>query len=271
MIKKIGDPVEGDGCLAAPGPTLDHQDPVLCIADDRILFFLDRPHDVFQSDIPVLAQFLLQDLIVDLRIALKSIDHLSATDLILPLGRDLTLDHSCRGFIGRRPLVKIIEKAADRRSPVVNKRRHPRFFCEIANPDIERLRCILPVKNKIHPAEERRILHALVPVLHPQFLRICIRLLQKRLLIIIILVSVLVHFRIIVPVVLVHIFNFFLPFTEIPADLIKSFFYLKSYIFQKCISVIIYIFSCHNPLLRSVPHNCHFNSISCIFPKGITK
>ena len=231
MIKKIGNPVEGDGRLAAPGPTLDHQDPVLCVSDDRILFFLDRPDDIFQPGISVLAQFLLQDLIVDLRIALKGIDHLSATDLILPLGRDLTPDHSCRGFIGRRSLVIIIEKTADRSSPVVNKRRHPCFLCKIPDPDIERLRRILSVKDKIHPAEERRIHHALVPVLHLQFLCICIRLLQKRLLIIVILVSILVHFRIIVPVVLVHIFNFFLPFMEIPADLIKSFLYLKSHIF----------------------------------------
>ena len=69
MIKKIGNPVEGDGRLAAPGPTLDHQDPVLCVSDDRILFFLDRPDDVFQPGIPVLSQFLLQDLIIDLALS----------------------------------------------------------------------------------------------------------------------------------------------------------------------------------------------------------
>ena len=59
MIEQIGNAVQCHGSLAASGHALDCQDPVLCVADDRILLFLDRLDDVFQFDIPVAAKLLL--------------------------------------------------------------------------------------------------------------------------------------------------------------------------------------------------------------------
>ena len=84
MVKKVSDPVKRDRSLSAPCRSLDHQDLVFRIPDDRILFLLYSPDDVFQLHISVISQFLLQDLIIDLCITLKGIDHLSPADLVLP-------------------------------------------------------------------------------------------------------------------------------------------------------------------------------------------
>ena len=85
MVQQICDPVERDGSLSASGRSLDHKDPVAGIPDNRILFPLNRAHNIFQLYISIAAELLLQNLVVDLHITLKFIDHLSAADLVLPL------------------------------------------------------------------------------------------------------------------------------------------------------------------------------------------
>ena len=67
MIEKIGDPVQGDGCLAASCSSLDHHDPVRSVSDNGILLFLNGADNVFQLYISVTSKLCLQDLIMNLR------------------------------------------------------------------------------------------------------------------------------------------------------------------------------------------------------------
>ena len=231
MIQKICDPVQRNGGLAASGASLDHQYLILCIADDRILLFLYRPYDIFQLYIAVISQFLFQYLIIDLRIALKGIDHFTAADLILPFGTDLTCNDPRRSFIGRRSFIIIIKKTAHRRSPVVDQRRHACLFGKIPDTDIERFRIIFSFKYKIHSSEKGRIFHLLKAVFHFQLFRICICLLEQSLTVIVFLITVLVHLCIVLPVVFMHIFDLFFSFTQVMIDLIKPVLYFNGHVF----------------------------------------
>ena len=233
MVQKIGNPVQCNRGLSAPCPALYHKNLILCVTDNGILFFLDCPHNIFQLNIAVMSKFLLQDLIINLGIALKSIYHLSSADLILPFGADLACDRSRRCFIGSRPFIIIIEQPAHRSPPVVDKRRHTCLLGKISNSDIKWLRLIFSLKYKVNPPEKRRILHPLKPVLKLQLLCICIRLLEKGLTVVIFLITILIHLRIVLPVILMHIFNFFFTFIQIMINLIKSVLYLNGHILQK--------------------------------------
>ena len=57
MIQKIGDPMQGDRRFSASGASLYDKDLIFCIPNDRILFPLDRLHDIFESDVSVFSQF----------------------------------------------------------------------------------------------------------------------------------------------------------------------------------------------------------------------
>ena len=105
MIEKISDPVQGDGCLAASCSSLDHHDPVRSVSDNGILLFLNGADNVFQLYISVTSKLCLQDLIIDLHITFKLIDHFSTTDLILPLGSNVSMDFPQRCLIECRPFV----------------------------------------------------------------------------------------------------------------------------------------------------------------------
>ena len=140
MIQKIGDPMKSDGCLPASCRTLDHQDLIPGIADDLILLFLDGTDNVFQLHIPVVAQLLLQDLVVDLGVALKPVHHFPVTDLILPLSAYFPADNSAGRLIRSRPPVEIIEQAAHRRSPIIDQRQPAVSFVKITDPNIDGLR-----------------------------------------------------------------------------------------------------------------------------------
>ena len=83
----------------------------------------------------------------------------------------------------------------------------------------------LSLADKVYSPEEWGSDHLLIPVLlHPFFL-IGIHLMQQRLLIIVILIAILVHLRIILPVILVHVFNLLLAFCKRPVDFFKPGFY----------------------------------------------
>ena len=210
MIEKIGDPVQGDGCLAASCSSLDHHDPVRSVSDNGILLFLNRTDNVFQLYVSVASKLCLQDLIVNLYITFKLVDHFSTTDLILPLGCNITVDFSQWCLIGCRSFVKIIEQSGHRCSPVIDQRKAAVFLRKICDTNIKNLRLFVALITEIHSSEEWGIHHFTESA--PQFdlLIACIDLMEKRLLIIKIFIAILVHLCVVFPVVLVHPFDFFL-------------------------------------------------------------
>ena len=125
MIKQISNTVQCHRSLTASGYPLDCQDPIFCIADDRILFFLDRLDNVFQFDIAVASKLLLEYLIINLDIALKRIDHLSAANLVLPFGEHFSLHTSCRCIVISFSLIIIIKQTGYRCPPVIDQRKLP--------------------------------------------------------------------------------------------------------------------------------------------------
>ena len=222
-------------CLAASRRSLNYQNPVLRIADDRILFLLNCAENI----------------IINFHITLKSVNHLSIPDLILPLGTDFPCHLAARSQIGSRPAVKIVEKTADRASPVVNQRQLARPLCKIADADIENFRLIIPVIAEIHTPEERRIQHFPEAAPQKKLLLIRIHLMQQRLLIVVILISVLVHLGIVLPVIIVHIFNFFLSVQQRLTDLGKT----RLQLFQHKRKIFLSVFLvCHKrkPPLKNI-------------------
>ena len=77
---------------------------------------------------------------------------------------------------------------------------------------------------------------------------------KKRLLIVIVLISVLVHLRIVFPVILMHIFNLFLSLIQLLLKLNKPVLQFFLYIFKKKSPVITSAVYCHFSSLQSVPN-----------------
>ena len=119
MIQEISDPVQGNGSLSASCCALDHHDTIRSVSDDRILLLLDRADNILQLYITVTSKFCLQDLIVDLHITLKFVDHFSVADLILPFGSNLTMNLAHGSLIRSRSFVIVIKQTAYRSTPVV--------------------------------------------------------------------------------------------------------------------------------------------------------
>ena len=88
MVKEISDPMECHRGFSASGSTLDYKNLITGVADDSVLFLLDRADDIFQLDLTVTAELCFQDFIIDLGVAFKSVDQFSPADLILPFGCD---------------------------------------------------------------------------------------------------------------------------------------------------------------------------------------
>ncbi len=127
MVKEVGDPMEGHGSFAASGSTLNHENLIAGVADDGILLLLNCADDIFQLDFAVASKLGLQDLIVDLGVALEGVDHFSAADLVLPFGRDLTGKLAHGSLVGSGPLVIVVKKAAHRGAPVIRSEEGRRF------------------------------------------------------------------------------------------------------------------------------------------------
>ena len=85
MIQQIRDSVKCDRGLPAACRSLNDHDPILCIPNNLILFFLNRAHNILQFHITAFSQLLFQNIIIDLHVTFKFIDHPAAPDLILPL------------------------------------------------------------------------------------------------------------------------------------------------------------------------------------------
>ena len=147
--------MQGNGSLSASCCSLDHHDTIRSVSDDRILLLLDRADNILQLYITVTSKFCLQDLIVDLHITLKLIDHFSTTDLVLPLGSNIPVDLAKRSLVGSRSLVKIIEQSGHRRSPVIDQRKSAVLLSQVRNSDIKYLRLIFSFIAEIHPSEKR--------------------------------------------------------------------------------------------------------------------
>ena len=155
MIQEISDPVQGNGSLSASCCALDHHDTIRSVSDDRILLLLDRADNILQLYITVASKLCLQDLIVDLHITLKLIDHFSTADLVLPLGSNIPVDLAKRSLVGSRSLVKIIEQSGHRCSPVIDQRKSAVLLSQVRNSDIKYLRLIFSFIAEIHPSEKR--------------------------------------------------------------------------------------------------------------------
>ena len=147
--------MQGNGSLSASCCSLDHHDTIRSVSDDRILLLLDRADNILQLYITVTSKFCLQDLIVDLHITLKLIDHFSTADLVLPLGSNIPVDLAKRSLVGSRSLVKIIEQSGHRRSPVIDQRKSAVLLSQVRNSDIKYLRLIFSFIAEIHPSEKR--------------------------------------------------------------------------------------------------------------------
>ena len=159
MVEQIRNAVQSDGCFTAACRTLNHHDPVLCIADNGILLLLYGADDIFQCYRPIASEFSHEDFVINLHIALKLIDHLAAADFVLPLGSDFSCHFSQGSLIGSRSFIKVIKKSAHRCTPVVNQRHFSRLFCKISDSDIENLRFFLPFIKEVYSAKKRRIQH----------------------------------------------------------------------------------------------------------------
>lgn len=64
--------------------SLDHHDPVLCIADNGILLFLNSTDNVFKLNLSASSKLCFQNIIINFNVAFKFINKLSPADLILP-------------------------------------------------------------------------------------------------------------------------------------------------------------------------------------------
>ena len=212
MVKKIRNSVQRNGCLAASSRTLDHHDLILCISDNGILFLLDGADNIFKRYASAAAKLCHQNLVINLHIAFKLIDHASAPDLVLPLGCNLTGNGSKGCLIGSGTFIIIIEKTAHRSSPVVDQRRMSSFLRKVSDADIKDLRLFLSFKYKIHSSEKRGIQHFAESFAQVDLLLVGIDLMKQCLLVIKILISVLVHLCIVFPVVFVHSLDVFLAF-----------------------------------------------------------
>ena len=210
MVQQICNSVECNGSLSASCGSLDHHNPVFRIPDNGVLLFLYGPYNIFQLYVSISAKLRFQDLIIDLHITLKFIDHPAASDLVLPFGSDLPFHEAKRGLIGSRTFVKIIKQAAYRSPPVIDQRHMPCFLRKISDPYIKLFRFFFSLITKIHSSEKRRIQHLLQPVEIHLLLLVCIDLMEQGLLIVKILIAVLVHLRIVFPVILMHPLNIFL-------------------------------------------------------------
>ena len=119
MVEKIGDPVKRHGSFPASCCTLDHHDPVFGISDNGILLLLNGTDNVLKLYLTVTSQLCFQDLIIDLHITLKFVDHFSVADLILPFRSNLAMDFTHGSLIRSRSFVIVIKQTAYRSTPVV--------------------------------------------------------------------------------------------------------------------------------------------------------
>ena len=119
MIEKIGNPVKCNRSFPASCRTLDHHDPVFGISDNGILLLLNGTDNVLKLYLTVTSQLCFQDLIIDLHITLKFVDHFSVADLILPFRSNLAMDFTHGSLIRSRSFVIVIKQTAYRSTPVV--------------------------------------------------------------------------------------------------------------------------------------------------------
>ena len=155
MVKKISDPVKSYRSFSASCSSLDHHDPVLRIADNGILLFLNGTDDVFKLNLSASSKLCFQDIIINFNIAFKFINKLSTANLILPFGAYFPFKNSLRRFVGSRSFVIIIKKTADRSPPVIYKRTASGSFRQISDSNVKLLRLLISLVNKIHSAEKR--------------------------------------------------------------------------------------------------------------------
>ena len=112
-----------------------------------------------------------------------------------------------------------VEQTADRSSPVVDQRLHTVLFSKISDSNIKNLRLLIPFKYEIHSSKERGIQHFTKSFSQMDLLLVGVDLVKKCLLVIEIFVTILVHLRIVLPVILMHSFDILLSFQNGLADM----------------------------------------------------
>ena len=146
--------------LSTSGCSLNYKNLIPGVTDNSILLFLDGTDDVFQLYLTITSKLCFQDLIINLHITFKFIDHFTVSDFILPLRSNFSLHFAKRSLIKCLSPVKIIEQTADRCSPVVDQRHMSCLLCKISNPNIECLWFFLSLISKIHSSKKRGIHHS---------------------------------------------------------------------------------------------------------------
>ena len=219
VIQKIGNSVQGNGGLAASGCALDYHDLIPGVSNDGILLFLDGADNIFQRSAASAAKLCHKNLVINLHITFKLVNHTAISNLVLPLGGNFTADGSQRCLIRRRTFIIVVEKPADRSTPVIDQRRMPCLFCEISDSNIKDLRLLIPFKYEIHSSKERGIQHFTKSFSQMDLLLVGVDLVKKCLLVIEIFVTILVHLRIVLPVILMHSFDILLSFQNGLADM----------------------------------------------------
>ena len=233
MIQKICNPVQCNGGFPTSCGSLNDQNFVLYIPNDLILFFLDSTDNILQLYIPVTSKLLFQDLIINLGVTFKCINHLPFLDLILPFGSNLPFNGSSRCFIRSLSSVIIIKKTAHWRPPAVDQWRHSCLRRKIADSDVKTFAFFFPLKEKIHSSEIWGVDHFLKALFFHQTFIVRINFSEKCLLIIIIFITILIHLRIVFPIIIMHALNLFFSFKKQCVDLGNACLQFLFNLFQK--------------------------------------
>ena len=122
----------------------------------------------------------------------------------------------------------LIEKqAAHRGSPVVNEWQCATLSCKISDSDVKIFWLVFSVIDKFYTSKKWCIQHTFQTPAHFPVLLIGIHLHFQRLLVVIVLISILVHFRVIVPVIFIHTVNVLAYRLYIFINLSQTFFYQR--------------------------------------------
>ena len=245
VIQKIRDAMKCHGCLAASGTALYDQDLVRLIADDLVLLLLNRSDNALQAGVCMLRKRHLQNLIVNVDIALDHILQSAITNLILALPGNFSGKRPHRRFERCRSLIKVVEQTADGCAPVIDQRKHRPAAGQVADSDIVALRLVLTLIAEIHTAKIRILLHLLIAlhILQIFFLPAFSDL--HGLLVVVHLITVFVKLCIILPEVVVHAGQV----GSVRSDLLFNLFQILSRYLQNLLQVLLFYLIYHRLLL----------------------
>ena len=104
VIQKIGNPVQGNGGLTASSCAWITMILSLVFPDDGILPFWMVRTIFFSAVLPSAAKLCHKNLVINLHITFKLVNHTAISNLVPPLRNNFTADGSQRCLVRRRPL-----------------------------------------------------------------------------------------------------------------------------------------------------------------------